>query len=980
VSRRLRLALLGAGAVLALLAVLAVALPFLIDVDHYRPTIEAKIEAALGREVRLGAIRLSLFPPSVRVNGLAIAALPDEGGGDLVSAASLRVGARLLPLFSKRLEVTGIVIDRPVLLLERRLDGGWNVQRLVAPKGAAAPPAPSPAPSAASFTVETLRLVNGEVTVRVPAAGGGHADLKLSDLDLTLANVGLDRVVELRLEARPSIAPQGKLSLAGTVGPLQPAAGESLRLDATLMLETVPPAALAQWSAALGGPSLPAGLLGDRPAALEVHLTAESVRGGGALREIAVDRLRLADLELMLARGRDGRWNYAPLLAGGAPAGPRAPGPTLTLAGLAIDNARLRIRDEAAPGKPFDQTVERLDLTLDRLPTAGPAKGEVALKLAGTDIRIGGTVDSSGRRPRVDLTLHPTRISAAGLQSLLALAGSDVPLSFEAGEPIEIEARVSGEVGEGRTPDLNGKLTLKQFSFQHPSMKEPLRDVNGTLTLAGQTIEIRGFQARMGESDLAGELTVTGLRAPKIRFDLRSRRADFWALMSFVGGADGTAVPAAPGAPGAAASGAFLANVSADGTLKIEQGSFQTLDFTGLDTRMRLDGQVITLEPFTMNLYGGKFDGGATLDLSREPTSFHLRTDAQGIDLDPLLADNLDLAGMFSGRFRGNLEARGTGTSYDAIVKSLTGGGSVAVTDGAVGKLDVLGILSRATDVFGEQTLNSLSRKLEKEGTPFSQLAGTLTLGGGKLQSRDLRLESPDIVLAATGNADLLAAAIDFDARVLFSSEISASMQQEGSRAAQAFWDSRLGQVNLPLRLSGPFASPAASINWGSAGRNLAQRKAEEALRDRLGDKAGALAGLLGRKTDAPAPAAASPAAPAPPADPAVLGADISRARLGGSLLSQSLKIEGTVRGASIDRATLIVTDAAGSEIERVERLQEVANYLAAAADRAAPASIRWDHTVKGSKLAAAKSPLTVRVVVTDAAGKTAEATSEVRK
>jgi hypothetical protein len=35
---------------------------------------------------------------------------------------------------------------------------------------------------------------------------------------------------------------------------------------------------------------------------------------------------------------------------------------------------------------------------------------------------------------------------------------------------------------------------------------------------------------------------------------------------------------------------------------------------------------------------------------------------------------------------------------------------------------------------------------------------------------------------------------------------------------------------------------------------------------------------------------------------------------------------------------------------------------------------------VKGSKLAAAKSPLTVRVVVTDAAGKTAEAKSEVRK
>jgi AsmA protein len=977
-NRRLRLGLLAAGALVALLAVIAAALPFLVDVNRYRPTIEAKIEEALGRDVRLGAIRLGLLPPSVRVDGLAIAALPDEGGGDLVSAASLRVGVRLLPLLSKRLEVTGIVIDHPVLLVERRADGAWNVQRLVAPRPAVASPPPSTSSaSAASFSVDTLRLVHGEVTLRVPAASGGQAELKLSDLDLTLANVGLDRVLEMKMEARPSIAPKGKLSLSGTVGPLQPGAADVLRLDATLRLDAIPPAALAKWSAALGGPSVPAGLLGDRPAGLEVHLTAESARGGGALRAIDVDRLRLADLDLVLARGKGGRWNYAPLLNGGTPPASRPPGPTLALSGLAIENAHVRIQDDAGPGKRFDQTIDRLDLTLDRLPTAGPAKGEVALQLAGTDIKVGGTVDASGRRPRVDLTLAPTRISAEGLRSLLVLAGSDVPLSFEAAEPIEIEARVTGEVGEGHTPDLNGKLTLRGFSFQHPSMKEPLRDVHGTLTLAGQTIEIRGFQARMGESDLSGDVTVTGLHTPKVRFDLRSRRADFWQLMSFVGGSEGTAA-AGSGTTAPAASGAFLTNLSADGTLRIEEGSFQKLDFTGLDARMRLDGQVITLEPFTMSLYGGKFDGSATLDLGVEPTSFHLRTDAKGIDLDPLLADNLDLAGLFSGRFQGALEARGTGTSYDAIVRSLTGGGSVAVTDGAVGKLDILGILSRATDVFGEQTLNSLSRKLEKEGTPFSHLSGTLTLGGGKLQSRDLRLESPDIVLAASGSADLLAAAIDFDAEVLFSSEISASMQKEGSRAAQAFWDPHRGQVNLPLRLSGPFASPSANINWGTAGRNLAQRKAEDALRDRLGDKAGGLAGLFGKKTEAPAPASAAPAAPPP--DPAALDVEISRARVGGSLLSQDLKIEGIVRGASIDRATLIVTDAAGNEIERVERLQEIVNFLAAAADRSAPASIRWDHTVNARKIAAAKSPLTVRVVVTDAAGKTAEAKSEVRK
>ena len=149
--------------------------------------------------------------------------------------------------------------------------------------------------------------------------------------------------------------------------------------------------------------------------------------------------------------------------------------------------------------------------------------------------------------------------------------------------------------------------------------------------------------------------------------------------------------------------------------------------------------------------------------------------------------------------------------------------------------------------------------------------------------------------------------------------------------------------MNLPLTLSGPFAAPAANLNWATASRNLARRKMEDALRGRLGDNAGAIAGWFGKKTEAPAPATSS-AAP------------------------------------SIDHATLIVTDAAGGEVERVERLQEVVNYLAAAADRAAPTSIRWDHSGSGRKIAAAKSPLTVWVVVTDSAGKTAEATSEVRR
>lgn len=966
-KRPVRLALIAAGALALVAALAALALPLLIDVDRYRPTVEAKAEEALGRDVRLGAMRLSLLPLGVRVDDLAIAALPGEGGGDLLAARSVRVGARLLPLLSRRLEVTSIVVDRPVATLERRPDGTWNLQHLVARDAAPPSAGPSPDSPAPALSVERLSVSDGQVTLRVAAAGGGKADLVLTGVQAGLTGAALDREIGFEFEAALSIAPGARLQATGRIGPLQPRGTAALRADLTLSLEGIPAASLGKWAAALGAPALPADLLGETPLGVEAHVTADSNPGTTALRAVTVDRLRVRDLDLGLRRSPGGRWNYEPLLGGG-PAGARAaPGPAVALSGIVIENARIRIRDEAGGGKPFEPSIERLDLTLDRLPTAGPAKGDLALRLAGTDVKVQGTVDASGRRLRLDLSLLPTRIRAEGLQALLALAGSDVPLSFSAGEPIEIAARVQGEMGDGKIPDLSGRLTLKEFSFRHPSMREPMTDVNGTIALAGQQIEIRGFSARMGGSDLAGDLTVQGLRAPRIRFDLRSRKADFWELMSFVGGAE-------PGGGGGGStpsgSGEFLRGVVAEGTLRIDSGSFRTLDFTALDAGLRLAGREITLEPFRMDLYAGKFQGKATLDLSRDPAAFDVRADVDGLDIDPLLTDNLGLAGFLSGRFRGGLEARGAGAGFEAIARSLAGGGTIQVVDGSVGKLDVLGILSQATGVFGEQTLHAVSRKLETEGTPFSRLSATLQLGGGRLRSDDLRLDSPDLAIAGAGALDLVQGTIDLKTRVIFSREMSDSMRAEGSRAAQAFWDPKLAQVSLPLSLSGPFASPAPGIDWGTAGRNLAQRKAEEKLAEKLG-----LGSLFGG-AEAPPPAAAAPGAP--PTDPAVLAAEIGRARWGGSLLGKDLKLEGVVRGARLDRVAVVVTDAGGREVERVERLQELVNYLAAAADRAAPASVRWDHTVSGKKLAGATLPLTVRVIVTDTAGKTAEARVEV--
>ncbi len=100
--------------VLAVLVVLVLVAPFLIPVNQFRPTIEEKASAALGRKADVGNLSLSLFTGSLAADNLSIADDPKYSKSPFLTAKSVKVGVELLPLImSKDLKITGITIDSP---------------------------------------------------------------------------------------------------------------------------------------------------------------------------------------------------------------------------------------------------------------------------------------------------------------------------------------------------------------------------------------------------------------------------------------------------------------------------------------------------------------------------------------------------------------------------------------------------------------------------------------------------------------------------------------------------------------------------------------------------------------------------------------------------------------------------------------------------------------------------------------------------
>ena len=61
------------GIVVAVLLVIVIALPFLVDVNSFRPRLESELTAALGRQVKVGNLSLSLLSGSVSAEDLSVA-------------------------------------------------------------------------------------------------------------------------------------------------------------------------------------------------------------------------------------------------------------------------------------------------------------------------------------------------------------------------------------------------------------------------------------------------------------------------------------------------------------------------------------------------------------------------------------------------------------------------------------------------------------------------------------------------------------------------------------------------------------------------------------------------------------------------------------------------------------------------------------------------------------------------------------------
>lgn len=405
--------------------------------------------------------------------------------------------------------------------------------------------------------------------------------------------------------------------------------------------------------------------------------------------------------------------------------------------------------------------------------------------------------------------------------------------SFRYDEPVAFDYR--GSVGDPPTVsdiDLSGKVTV-------PSGAGPVRvsDLSVTAQASGLPLALSGNAEvrtgpplvarfsdgliRLGDHEFQSDFAWRDGERPRIEATLTGKMLDVDALLAALPQTDAPddetsddGAPAEPGDGQAAAEAEspllLLRDMDLDARLDLERMRVSGLDLQNIKARMEAVGGVVTIDPLSGALAGGRVDAIATIDLNAEPPDVRL---APVFDLESLsrALEPWGLDRFLTGSGVLDMELNARGLEPSAILGTLNGSGRYNFSDGSIKGLNLDGMVEAlAARNFAQAASAGVGGT-----TTFETFAGTLEIRDGTIRMPGIELITR--ALGITGDVRLGLADLGLDG----------TLQLQGERLDA-----------IPVRLGGTLTDPSLAPDVGAAVKQEAGRRLLDLL-DKRGKKEG---------------------------------------------------------------------------------------------------------------------------------------------
>ena len=405
----------------------------------------------------------------------------------------------------------------------------------------------------------------------------------------------------------------------------------------------------------------------------------------------------------------------------------------------------------------------------------------------------------------------------------VSLSAKVKPFSYAGNPQPEAELRVAEFSLKDlmRALDIEPPATADDSALSRVSFSAKAEVGQTALTMTAMTLEL-------DDTKLTGQLSLPLTERGAYQFDFA---ADSINLDRYMAPADAT------GGDASAAAGDeieipvdLIRSLKANGSLKIDRAYLSGMTFENVVVAIDSANSRLRMHPISAELFGGTYNGDVRINAASDTPSISVNERISGVQLAPLALSMFEQDNI-TGTIEGNFKLSGSGRNLAAIRRDLRGTMAFSLADGTWEGTDVWYQLRSARALFKQEAPPEPRLPARTE---FTAVRATGIVTGGVFSNDDLLAELPFLRLTGNGTVDLAEGQVDYSmqARVMEQPEfIDAANEAELADFSEAV---------IPLRISGPLASPSIRPDIEAMLRAEMKRAVEkhgEELKKRLIDE-----------------------------------------------------------------------------------------------------------------------------------------------
>lgn len=772
----------------------AVGLKLYFTNERLKALLIPRIEEATGRKATIDDISLSLFPTiALDVRGLTLANKPGFSEKPLLNLERMLLDVKLKPLFDKRVEVSSLLLEKPQIILETNEDGSTNYSEKKAATTEQAPAATGGSGSIAAVLLSDLRIVNGYIEMidrrdnSRQVYNGFHEQAKMDFLPSTN---------QARIESKTAI---DNFSYGSMSTPL-----------------------ITDWRI-----NADANLLYDVSKSL---LTIEN--GKGFLNAIPMDMSGTVDMKDkpnmdLLIEAKD--INVAQLLN----LTPKAYVEKIKgIQGNGAVHARIVVKGiYDSDTRTLPDMSGTINTTNASIQYPNIPKPITNIYLVSDFIRGKAAQEFHIRKLSANLGQNPIAATMDMLNFDDPSLAMTVKASMNLAEvkdyyPLDTGTTLSGTLkadvnitGRISNPDAMkaaGNMEFQNVTIATATRKNPIKEMNGTITFSNQVLESKKLAMTIGKSDLTLAFAVKNYLSMMADKKDGPKATASVALISnhlytsdIMG--DENAKPAAGGAPQAGGTPPSketkatmpLPNVEMDVATSIGTLTMQKFEMKNVRGTMKISNGIINMQNLTMNMFDGTVASKGSLNLQnpQRPT-FNL-----DLDLNKLKANSvLSAFTSFGQRLFGDLNMKfaisgALDDTLGLIPSSLSATGNVAVNNGKLQGVKV------------NQQIASLISLPDVSEISFKDWINAFSIKDGRVNVPDLKIGALGADYTVKGSQGL-DGTLDFNMAMLLSEATSAKVSVPGfaGEALTALKEPN-GRLKLDFLVGGTMDNPKVQLD-----------------------------------------------------------------------------------------------------------------------------------------------------------------------